>query len=81
VRVRVCVLGAVDMLPFGVTIPATVPQRSDIPEGLMNCPVKSTSGSPAVFYGASPSFCFLFIVYFLTPPSISFLVFVFIFSV
>jgi len=27
------------MLPFGVTIPATVPQRSEIPEGLMNCPV------------------------------------------
>jgi hypothetical protein len=26
------------MLPFGVTIPATVPQRSDIPEGLMNYP-------------------------------------------
>jgi len=22
------------MLPFGVTIPATVPQRSEIPEGL-----------------------------------------------
>jgi hypothetical protein len=29
----------VDMLPFGVTIPATVPQRSEIPEGLMNYPV------------------------------------------
>jgi hypothetical protein len=27
---------SVDMLPFGVTIPATVPQRLDIPEGLMN---------------------------------------------
>ena len=26
----------VDTLPFGVTIPATVPQRSEIPEGLMN---------------------------------------------
>jgi len=26
-------------LPFGVTIPATVPQRSEIPEGLMNYPV------------------------------------------
>jgi hypothetical protein len=23
------------MLPFGVTIPASVPQRSEIPEGLM----------------------------------------------
>jgi len=27
------------MLPFDVTIPATVPQRSEIPEGLMNYPV------------------------------------------
>jgi hypothetical protein len=27
------------MLPFGVTIPATVPLRSEIPEGLMNHPV------------------------------------------
>jgi hypothetical protein len=27
------------MLPFGVTIPATVPQESEIPEGLMNNPV------------------------------------------
>ena len=30
---------SVDKLPFRVTIPATVPQRSEIPEGLMNCPV------------------------------------------
>jgi hypothetical protein len=27
------------MLPFGVTIPVTAPQRSEIPEGLMNNPV------------------------------------------
>jgi hypothetical protein len=27
------------MLPFGVTIPATVPQGSEIPEGLKNNPV------------------------------------------
>ena len=27
------------MLPFEVTIPASVPQRSEIPEGLMNYPV------------------------------------------
>jgi hypothetical protein len=27
------------MLPFGVTIPATVPQGSEIPEGLTNYPV------------------------------------------
>jgi len=32
-------LSLVDMLPFGVTIPANVPQRSEIPEGLMNYPV------------------------------------------
>ena len=30
------VSSSVDMLPFGVTIPATVPQSSEIPEGLMN---------------------------------------------
>jgi hypothetical protein len=29
----------VDMLPFGVTIPATVAQRSEIPEGHTNYPV------------------------------------------
>jgi uncharacterized protein YacL (UPF0231 family) len=27
------------MLPFGVTIPATVPQGSETPEGIMNNPV------------------------------------------
>jgi hypothetical protein len=27
------------MLPFGLTIAATVPERSEIPEGLMNYPV------------------------------------------
>jgi hypothetical protein len=30
------------MLPFGVTIPAAVPQRAEIPEGLMNNPVYQT---------------------------------------
>jgi len=30
------------MLPFGVTNPATVPQKSKIPEGLMNYPVYTT---------------------------------------
>ena len=34
-----CVSSSVDMLPFGVTIPATVSQRSEIPEGLMNYPI------------------------------------------
>jgi hypothetical protein len=29
---------SVDMLPFGVNITASVPQRSEIPEGLMNYP-------------------------------------------
>jgi hypothetical protein len=29
----------IDILPFGVTNAATVPQRSEIPEGLMNYPV------------------------------------------
>ena len=33
-------LHCVDTLPFGVTIPATVPQRSEIPEGLTNYPVE-----------------------------------------
>jgi hypothetical protein len=31
------------MLPFGVTIPATVSQWSEIPEGLMNNPVYSST--------------------------------------
>ena len=31
------------MLPFGVTIPATVPQGSEIPEGLMDNPVYRVS--------------------------------------
>ena len=35
------VFPSVDTLPFGVTIPATVPQRSEIPEGLMNYPIFS----------------------------------------
>jgi hypothetical protein len=30
---------SVDILPFGVTIPATAPQGSEIPDGLMNNPV------------------------------------------
>jgi hypothetical protein len=31
------------MLPFGMTNLATVPQRSEIPEGLMNYPVLSNT--------------------------------------
>jgi len=34
------------MLPFGVTIPATVPQGSEILEGLMNNPVLSRNLLP-----------------------------------
>jgi hypothetical protein len=32
------------MLPFGVAVPATLPQGSEIPEGLMNNPVFICSG-------------------------------------
>jgi hypothetical protein len=36
-RTETCsVSPSVDMLPFGVTIPASVPHRLEIPEGLMN---------------------------------------------
>jgi len=42
---------SVDMLPFGVTIPAMVPHRSEVPEGLMNYPVYSYSG-----YSIKPGF-------------------------
>jgi hypothetical protein len=37
------------MLPFGVTIPATVPQGSEIPEGLTNKPVISFVNNFFVF--------------------------------
>jgi hypothetical protein len=36
---RIDISPSVDMLPFGVTIPASVSQRSEIPEGLMSYPV------------------------------------------
>jgi hypothetical protein len=32
------------MLPFGMTIPTTLPQRSEIQEALMNYPVLNTAG-------------------------------------
>jgi hypothetical protein len=35
------------MFPFGVTIKATVPQGSEIPEGLMNNPVLGITGARA----------------------------------
>ena len=36
------------MLPFGVTIPATVPQGSEIPEGLTNNPVCNPSAGELI---------------------------------
>jgi hypothetical protein len=33
---------SVDILLFGVIIPATVPKRSEIPEGFMSYPVKAS---------------------------------------
>jgi hypothetical protein len=39
----VCVSSSVDILPFGVTIPATVLQRSEIKEGLMNFSVHAAA--------------------------------------
>ena len=39
------------MLPFGVTIPSTVPQRSEIPEGLMNYPVYKDEFADTLYYG------------------------------
>jgi hypothetical protein len=48
------------MLPFGVTIPVTVPQRSKIPEGLMNNPVygreKNYTGCPCLYILQEPLF-------------------------
>jgi hypothetical protein len=40
------------MLPFGVTIPATVPQGSEILEGLMNNSVYATA-MHVIFGGSS----------------------------
>ena len=41
---------SVDMLPFGVTIPATVPQGSEIPEGLTNNPLLTSVACRALPY-------------------------------
>jgi hypothetical protein len=38
------------MLPFGMTIPATVPQGSEILEGLMNNPVYICKKPPTVVH-------------------------------
>ena len=47
------------MLPFGVTIPATVPQRSGIPEALMNYPVFSQSlNKKCAVYDVTVMVCF-----------------------
>ena len=42
-------------IPFGVTIPATVPQWSEIPEGHMNYSVFRGMSAPHHFYSSSPS--------------------------
>ena len=42
-----------DMLLFGVTIPVTVPQRSEIPEGLMKYPVYIFYRKTIIFYNAA----------------------------
>jgi len=42
------------MLPFGVTIPATVPQGSEIPEGLTNNPVYSIRQSRSLQADSRP---------------------------
>jgi hypothetical protein len=44
------------MLPFGVTIPATVPQRSDIPDGLTNYPVHYLHFYIVLFYDLTEQF-------------------------
>jgi hypothetical protein len=41
------------MLPFGVTIPAIVPQKSEIPEGLRNYPA----------FSGQFLFCFVSVIY------------------
>ena len=43
---------SVDMLPFGVTIPATAQQRSEIAEGLMDYPVFML-----IFFSQTSSIC------------------------
>jgi len=43
------------MLPFGVTMPATVPQRSEIPEGLTNYPVYPHAFSSSALDGSGCS--------------------------
>ena len=44
------------MLPFGVTIPATVPQGSEIPEGIINNPVYRVVIPIKLEFGASVGF-------------------------
>jgi len=51
------------MLPFGVTILATVPQGSEIPEGLMNYPVYWFVGmSPEILSNPKTRFASGFLV-------------------
>jgi hypothetical protein len=60
-----------DMLPFGVTIQVTLPQRSEIPEGLVNYPVFSQSSQASVEVGPQINMttsCQRFLTYFLFQP-------------
>jgi hypothetical protein len=50
------------MLSFGVTIPAAVPQRSEIPEGLMNNPVFVGRDGQTVCDVGSPIILILMII-------------------
>jgi len=45
------------MLPFGVTITATVPQRSEIPEGLMNYAVLKVDNVSIILVGTECVLC------------------------
>jgi hypothetical protein len=47
---------SVDILPFGVTIPASAPQRAEIPEGLMNYPVQPPTTRPVIRL-SQPRYC------------------------
>jgi hypothetical protein len=49
------------MLPFGFTIPATVPPRSEILEGLKNYPVDTHTHTHLKFFQNCPNHKFSFL--------------------
>ena len=49
------------MLPYGVAIPATVPQVSEIPEGLMNNPVYPPICKSACIYVCMYVYMYIYI--------------------